>query len=175
MVRGETMLVRRPVTRTACRCAWSTSIAPMRLRPTHKILILVAGAMLLLLVLAFIPPRTAHLYWVQAYIFGRTDEGRSNVIPPPAGYTGKWYTWHRNLTLDSEMDYRDGKVHGRWTRRDPRTGHIWWSGYYEGNVARGDWFWYRPDGTVSAAETGGGYYEPIGGRHVMLFWLTWDR
>lgn len=140
-------------------------------------LVAVGSAFLVALVLlTIIPPTNKFLFVFQSVIMGRTnDEERCNIISPGSSFTGKFYTYHRNLALDGELDFVDGKVTGKWIRHDKNTGIIWWSGEYRANVAVGDWYWYSATtGVLESKEKGGGYYEGIGEEEFMLFGTTWS-
>lgn len=127
---------------------------------------------LMLVPLTLVAPGNPYLYWFQAFVMGRTSEARAMVIMPPRGYTGQWITYHRNLTIDSEMDIVDGKLHGRWRRYDAETGLMWWCGEYANNIAIGDWYWYDASGYLIEHKPGPGFHDQAMDQPFMLFWLS---
>lgn len=147
-------------------------VHPSRRRPWWWLLVLVVVVLAMLVVLTVVPPTTKHVYWFQAFIMGRTNDTYAMVIPPPRGYTGQWTTYHRNLTIDSEMDIVDGKLHGRWRRYHAETGLMWWSGGYVDDVAVGDWYWYDANGYLIEHKPGPGFHDQAMNQPFMLFWLS---
>ena len=127
----------------------------------------------MLVPLTLIAPSNQYLYWFQAYVMGRTSEAWANVIAPPSGFTGRWTTYHINLSIDSEMDIVDGKLQGRWRRFNAQTGLVWWSGEYADNIAVGDWYWYDPtSGNVIDHKKNPGFRDPAMSQPFTLFWIT---
>lgn len=126
----------------------------------------------MLVTLTLVAPSNKYVYWFQAYVMGRTCEAWAHVIPPRAGFTGRWTTYHPNLTVDSEMDIVDGKLQGRWRRYDAQTGVMWWSGEYANNIAVGDWYWYDASGRQTSQQKDPGFTDPSMNQPFMLFWIA---
>ncbi len=135
--------------------------------------LLASGVLMVLMLVpfAFVTPDNRYLYWFQTYVVGRTNDARAMVITPPRGFTGRWTTYHFNLTVDSEMDIVDDKLHGIWRRYNEKTGLVWWSGEYAGNVAVGTWRWYDASGAVASESVGPGFTDPVMNLPFMIFWM----
>ena len=135
-----------------------------------KLYLLFAISIVVFSFFAFVSPKEKYIYWIQAYVLGKTNYYRSNVIAPRSGYTGKWHTYHNDLSLDSEMDFVNGKLTGKWIRHTKGTGIIWWSGTYLNNACNGEWITYTASGSVDRVYLEYKQYDPIGEWPVMIFW-----
>ena len=52
-----------------------------------------------------------NIYMFQAYVWPKYEDG---MICPPDDYTGTWVGWHSNRQQWVEMEYRNGKKHGKY-------------------------------------------------------------
>ncbi len=142
-------------------------------RPWWWLIGAAAVVVAMLVPLTFVTASNKYVYWFQAHVMGRTCEAWANVLPPPKGFTGRWTTYHANLSVDGEMDIVDGKLQGRWRRYDATTGLVWWSGEYADNIAVGDWYWYDPaSGRQTTHAQGSGFRDPSMDQPFMLFWIS---
>lgn len=146
-------------------------VEPQRRRPWWWLFGAAVLVLMMLVPLTLVAPSNPYLYWFQAFVMGRTDHGRSMVIPPPRGYTGRWLTYHFNLTVDSEMDIVDGKIQGRWRRYREQTGLMWWSGEYAQDLAVGDWYWYDEHGYLIEQKHAPGFQDEAMTLPFMIFWM----
>ena len=161
-----------PVPETARRLTIDqASTSRPRRRPWWWLIGAAVLVLMMLVPLSLMPPSNPYLYWFQTYVAGRTNEDRAMVITPQRGFTGRWTTYHFNLTVDSEMDIVEGKLQGVWRRYDQKTGNIWWVGEYAANVAVGTWRWYDASGALTSEAPGDGHTDPVVDFKFMVLWM----
>jgi hypothetical protein len=96
-------------------------------------------------------------YWVVTVYYNNPDlvhemlpslnhRARAVWVEPPAGYAGKWTTWHVNGQKAQEIEYQDGKYHGTYAAFYDN-GRIAYQQTYENGVSNGaDQGWYADGG-----------------------------
>lgn len=88
----------------------------------HRKWLLFCATAILLLVAALLLLRFGNTQWnknvymFQAYVWPKHDDG---MICPPDDYTGVWVGWHSNRQQWVEMEYRNGKDHGKYVDWHP--------------------------------------------------------